>query len=190
MCRCGVPSTPNHDWGYDGQTLLDDAAIPDMYRSDTGNSLIISYDSTNLQIIAGFAPCSLCPDTDTVPYRVNTHWHGEYLNTQFSPDSPCYCKAGYRSSTGLSPCQQCSPGSSTKFPHYNMYNANYGSATYDTGSTSCNCIQGYSSPTGNDNDGPCEKCPTGTTTIEKSGGTFFKYHHYLYNANDNHRNCL
>jgi len=79
----------------------------------------------------------------------------------YFPNSPCYCKAGYKSTDGLSPCQQCSPGSST-------YNSKQ---VYDTGSTVCNCIQGYFSPTGNDNDGPCQKCPTGTTTIEFYAGT-------------------
>ena len=36
VCRCGVPSTPSHTWSYNGPSLLNDAAIPVMYRSDTG----------------------------------------------------------------------------------------------------------------------------------------------------------
>lgn len=36
VCQCGVPSTPSHTWSYYGSSLLDDASIPAMYRSDTG----------------------------------------------------------------------------------------------------------------------------------------------------------
>ena len=88
---------------------------------------------------------------------------------KYFPNSPCYCKANHRSSNGLSPCQQCSPGSSTFTMLWEYYNY-YG---YKTGSTVCYCDQGYFSSSGNDNDGQCKKCPTGTTTIEKSGGKCF-----------------
>jgi len=146
-----MPSTSNHDyWYYDGQSIPNDSLLPDMYRSDTG-----------------YAPCNQCSD-NTVSYRFN--WWYCNNNVQYFPDSPCHCKIGYKSPNGLAPCQQCSPGSSTRnYINYCGYNVN----SYTTGSSVCNCMQGYFSLTGNDNDGPCQKCPTGTSTIELNTGNTF-----------------
>ena len=123
----------------------------------------------NIITIIGYAPCNLCQDTSTAPYRFDNVY---FLAMKYFSNSPCYCKANYRSSNGLSPCQQCSPGSST----FTMLWANW--FAYKTGATSCYCNQGYFSPTGNDDDGQCQKCPIGTTTSELSGGILF----YLKNT--------
>ena len=110
----------------------------------------------------------MCQD-NTVSYYYKWEWSSMYM--QHFPDSPCYCKAGYKSPNRLSPCQQCSPGSSTLSkpnPYYEWMGSYYD--RYITGSTVCNCMRGYFSPTGNDNYGPCQKCPIGTSTIELYAG--------------------
>lgn len=138
--------------------MLADSDLPDMYRSDTG-----------------YAPCNQCQDIDTTAYSFNW-WQCGY-NMAYFPDSPCHCKVGYKSSNGLSPCEKCSEGSSTRDPygHYCHYIADY----YATGATVCSCIQGYFSPSGYDTDGNCNRCPYGTTTIELSAGTFLHTKNHL-----------
>lgn len=128
----------------------------------------------------GFAPCNFCPD-NTLPY----HFVGGccYWGVMsYSPTNPCYCKANYRSSNGLEPCQECSPGSYTLSAQAVYYGVKQ--YKYATGSTTCQCMQGYISPTGTDSNGPCEKCPFGTSTLAMpyttdgyimSGGIFFVF---------------
>lgn len=121
-----------------------------MFRSDTG-----------------FAPCNLCPDSNTLPYHLVDDCMSPTV--QHTGASSCYCKVGYRSTDGFSPCLECTPGSSTLTKKGLCFN-NYFKTIYLTGSSTCFCSQGYFSSSGTDNDGPCQQCPTGTSTLEVSGG--------------------
>ena len=148
VCRCGSSNEPSHSWASDSSDPPDESTFPEMSRSDSG-----------------FAPCNICEDPSTAPY----HFFSWPLHMSYQPTSPCYCKAGFKSPDGFSPCTPCSPGSNTLSCNDDGWWKIY---QHNTGATSCTCSGGFFSSSGTDSEGPCQKCPAGATTYISPQGWY------------------